>query len=82
MINYQEEFDFRMELLSIDAIQRIAHISITEISSTFMITINFNLSPEDFGWIPTEPEHKDAFVQQLSKIYDNIKSSGDCGMKL
>ena len=79
MINYQEEFDFRMELLSIDAIQRIAHISITEISSTFMITINLNLSPEDFGWIP-ESEHKDAFVQQLTKIYDNIKSSGDCGI--
>ena len=76
----QEEFDFRIELLSIDAIQRQACISIPTISS-MIITINFDLSPEHFHnilWI--KPEHKAAFVQQLTKIYDNIKSSGDCGI--
>ena len=81
MMNYQEEFDFRIELLSIDAIQRQACISIPDISSLFMIIINFDLCPEHFyNILPSNPEHKDAFIQQLTKIYDNIKSSGDCGI--
>ena len=80
MMNYQEEFDFRIELLSIDAIQRQACISIPHISSNFMIIINFDLCPEHFYNILHSPEHKDDFIQQLTKIYDNIKSSGDCGI--
>jgi hypothetical protein len=81
MMNYQQEFDFRIELLSIDAIQRQACISIPEISSIFMITINFDLCPEHFyNILPINPEHKDDFIEQLTQIYDNIKSSGDCGI--
>ena len=80
-MNYQEDFDFRIELLSIDAIQRQACISIPEISSNFAILINFDLCPEHFyNILPINPEHKDDFIQQLTKIYDNIKSSGDCGI--
>ena len=81
IMNYQEEFDFRIELLSINAIQRQAYISIREIWSNFPIVINFDLCPEHFyNILPINPEHKDDFVQQLTKIYDNIKSSGDCGI--
>ena len=81
IMNYQEEFDFRIELLSIDAIQRKACISIPELFSNFTIIINFDLSPEHFYKIlPINREHKDDFIQQLTKIYDNIKSSGDCGI--
>ena len=80
-MDYQEEFDFRIKLLSINAIQRQAYISIREIWSNFPIVINFDLCPEHFyNILPINPEHKDDFVQQLTKIYDNIKSSGDCGI--
>ena len=39
-----------------------------------------NFGPKDYYCIlPVPPEHKAHFIQQLTQIYNVIKSSGDCG---